>query len=257
MKSASKKEDLLAVIEDEIEIYIHQQEVYSDWRSPLLAAASADDKLFSQLQEAVSPEHMMPEDLLEGARTVLCYFLPFAPRIPASSAAGPRPSQAWAAAYRETNELIGRINRRLQSEIAGRGGRADFAAATGNFSREELVSYWSHKHAGYIAGLGTFGRHSMLITPSGCAGRIGSIVTDIEFKSDKRPGQEYCLDRAGQDCRSCVNSCDFSALSSQGLDRESCYQTCLDNADYFGSESLEICGKCAVDVPCTLHNPVD
>lgn len=59
------------------------------------------------------------------------------------------------------------MNNKLQQKIADRGGKADFAAATGNFSREELVSCWSHKHAAYIAGLGIFGRHHMLITESG------------------------------------------------------------------------------------------
>ncbi len=249
------KNILLTVIEQEQENYRQKSDITSRWRQPLLAAASARDDYFTELKEAVSPNHLLPEDLLAGAETVICYFLPFAADIPASNTGAGRPSRKWARAYRETNSLIGRINKKLQQKIEQLGGRASFAAATGNFSREELVSRWSHKHAAYIAGLGTFGRHHMLITESGCGGRIGSLVTDMVLSADHRPEEEYCLDKAGQDCQECVDSCEFSALTTTGLDRETCYQVLLDNTSYFNAEDLEVCGKCAVDLPCTLTNP--
>jgi hypothetical protein len=35
---------------------------------------------------------------------------------------------------------------------------------THNFDEKKLISDWSHKHIGFIAGLGKFGLHQMLIT---------------------------------------------------------------------------------------------
>ncbi|SDM29295.1 epoxyqueuosine reductase [Halarsenatibacter silvermanii] len=251
----SLKGKLFTVIEEETENYARRSEVSTQWRQPLMAAASAQDDYFPRLKEVVIEDHMLPRDLLAGAETVICYFLPFAAEIPASNIGGDLPSRAWAQACSETNSLIGHLNEKLKQEIEARGGRANFAAATGNFYRAELVSSWSHKHAAFIAGLGTFGRHHMLITESGCAGRIGSLVTDLKMKVDSRPESEFCLDRAGKECRECVENCEFSALTAEGLNKEACYQVLKNNADYFNSDELKSCGKCAVNLPCTLTSP--
>ncbi len=251
------KEDIQLWIEQEINDFSQNCGVISRWRKPLVAVASAEDELFSELKEAVGLEHQLPEEMLPGARSVICYFLPFIPAISESNGEGRRASLPWFRAYLETNQLIARVNLRLKQELEKLGGRADFAAATHNFSREKLISYWSHKHAAYIAGLGKFGEHQMLITVKGSAGRIGSLITDLEIVRDTRPEQEYCLKRAGEECNRCLERCVFGALTISGLDKEKCYQICLKNVDFFKSANADVCGKCTTLVPCALKNPVN
>ena len=57
--------------------------------------------------------------------------------------------------------------------------------ATHNFDEAKLVSYWSQKHVAYMAGLGKFGLHHMIITEKGCCGRLGSIVTNAKISRPK------------------------------------------------------------------------
>ena len=251
------QKDLQLWIEQEINEFSQNCGVASQWREPLVAVAAAKDELFAELKQVVGPEHQLPEDMLPGARSVICYFLPFSPAIANSNSESRRASLPWFRAYLETNQLIARINSRLKQELEKMGGKADFAAATHNFSREKLISFWSHKHAAYIAGLGRFGNHQMLITDRGSAGRIGSLITDLEITRDSRPDQDYCLNRAGEKCNRCLERCVFGALTAAGLDKEKCYQICLKNVDFFKSENADVCGKCTTLVPCALKNPVD
>jgi hypothetical protein len=50
----------------------------TEYREPLVGFARAADPRFRTLRESVSPIHLMPEDLVLGAQTVLSFFLPFA-----------------------------------------------------------------------------------------------------------------------------------------------------------------------------------
>jgi len=49
----------------------------------LVAVAAADDPLFIKLKEpdVVGPEHLLPEDFVPGAKSVVSYFLPFSKEI--------------------------------------------------------------------------------------------------------------------------------------------------------------------------------
>ena len=154
----------------------------TQYREPLVGFARADDPRFRYLREAVSPVHLMPEDMVPGARTVLSFFLPFA-RWVVEANARDRKAVAieWMQAYIETNALIGRISRQIVDALAERGIAAAAEPATHNFDEVSLQSRWSHKSVAVIAGLGSFGLHQMVITDAGCAGRFGSMVLDAEI----------------------------------------------------------------------------
>ena len=143
-----------------------------------------------QLKKAVRPSHDLPGDLLPGARTVIAYFLPFDPAIPRSNHRGDFASETWAVAYIETNRLIATINEQLNHLLKQRGSGAPACPATHNFDEELLMSDWSHKHVAYIAGIGSFGHHHMLITDKGCCGRLGSVVTDAVIAPTPRQDRE-------------------------------------------------------------------
>lgn len=227
------------------------------WREPLAAVADARDPLFGVLRHVVDPSHSLPSDLLPAARSVLVFFLPFEPRLGRENAeAGEMAARSWAQAYVTTNLLIRAISLDLQAAIESRGHEAFPTPATHNFDETKLVSGWSHKHLAYIAGLGTFGTHHWLITPSGCCGRLGSLVTSLELPVTPRIERELCLVKAGRKCHACVARCRYGALHPSRFDRHRCYEQCLKNDAHFADLPLvDVCGKCGCDVPCSYSIP--
>ena len=131
---------------------------------------------------------------------------------------------------------------------------------TANFDHESLMSRWSHKHLGYIAGLGRFGVHCQLITPSGCTGRLGSLVTSAELGYHPLTTEpELCIYRQGRECLTCVAQCPVAALSAEEFDRNRCWQRLKLNQKRDTCAGLpadtQVCGKCQVVLPCSHHAP--
>ena len=227
------------------------------WKEPLVAYARADDPLFAMLKQVISPTHALPRDFLAEARTVITYFLPFTDKVVESNKTGRFSSRTWALAYIETNQLIGVINQHLQEQLIEQGYKAVFVPATHNFNQKTLLSDWSHRSAAYIAGLGTFGLNHMLITESGCCGRVGSLVTNLKLTPTPRYNRELCLHKAEGSCGRCAEKCVNDALSIEGLGKHKCYEMCLINAGQLSDlESIaDVCGKCLVGVPCSVAAP--
>ncbi|MDR2110941.1 MAG: hypothetical protein LBP32_06500 [Spirochaetaceae bacterium] len=228
------------------------------WKPPLIAFLSASRKDLSILKRAVSPSHLLPEDVLPGARAVISFFIPFEDGIVRSNIGGSLASEEWALAYVRTNDLIGRIGEAL-GELLGQGGyRAGKIPATHNFDKKRLISDWSHRHIAYIAGLGTFGINNMLITSRGCCGRFGSLVTDCPLEDSPpspAPG-EKCLRKLGGTCGICQKRCPAGAYEPGGFNRHRCYEVCLKNAAFHRAAGCaDVCGKCAVGLPCSLRDP--
>jgi epoxyqueuosine reductase QueG len=219
--------------------------------------ASVDDSLFLELKRIVSPTHALPNDLLPTARTVIVFFLPFHQSIARSNITGQLASREWAKAYVETNALIKAMGLHMKQHIKSGGFAVAVTPPTRNFDSQKLISDWSHRHVAFVAGLGRFGFNNMLITKSGCCGRIGSFITSLELPPDHRPDGEACLYHHDGLCKRCVNRCVGSALLPDQFYRYNCYQVCLSNEEKHGSiGKADVCGKCLVDVPCAFTNPV-
>ncbi len=229
------------------------------WREPLVGCASAEDPLFRRLKEVVSTDHLMPQDILHTARSVIVYFLPFLRQIGKDNAQShPRASRLWAQAYIETNTLIAAINERIASDLRRDGYQTVVTPATHNFDTVTLISHWSHKHVAYIAGLGSFGLHHLLITSLGCCGRLGSLVTDAVITPTERPGIEHCLVKRGKSCGQCITRCPVGALERgiKPFDRQRCYAQLLANDRFYDDLPLvDVCGQCSSEVPCSYGTP--
>ncbi len=249
------KETIKVLIDDFVNTF--SKESRTGWKKPLVTFAGADDPLFVKLKEVASPTHAQPVDFLTEAKTVITYFIPFKDEVALSNKAGRFSSREWAVAYVETNQLINDLNRYLQESLVSMGQKAAFVPATHNFNEKTLLSDWSHRHAAYIAGLGTFGLNHMLITEQGCCGRIGSLITDLAVEPTLRYRQELCLYKTGGTRGSCVKKCVNNALKIEGLDRQNCYRMCLQNGERFSElEGItDVCGKCMVGVPCSISAP--
>lgn len=227
------------------------------WREPLVAVASATDPLLGELRRVATPDHAMPEEILPGAQAVVVYFLPFQRWLGRENdQAGHYAARSWAVSYVATNQLIHDINTHLQERLEAEGYQAGITPATHNFDEKKLISRWSHRHLAYVAGLGTFGRHNLLITAAGCCGRVGSLVTTMPLPPTPRPAAEYCLDKEGNDCSACVSKCAYGALSETGFDRHRCYaQLLVNDRRYDDLPLVDVCGKCSCEVPCSYTIP--
>lgn len=237
---------------------VAQAGTVTSYREPLVRSVTADDPRFARLRLEVNSPHMLPQDLLPGARSVISIFLPFDEQVVEANAQHTdEVAPEWAVAYVETNHLIGRINRALTRLLADRGIRAAAEPATHNFDPVSLVSHWSHKSVAVIAGLGSFGLHHLVITDAGCAGRFGSLVIDADLPSSVAQPKERCLYYHDGSCLECVIRCPVGALNEDGeIDKQLCWERCQEVATLFKDIGrAEVCGKCSYG-PCALESAV-
>jgi len=218
------------------------------WRRPVVGFCSADS---TEKLPKIVENHLTAEEILPSAKGVVSFFIPFAESVIKSNIGGEKPSKLWAYAYVRTNELIREISNLIAKRLERLGFKCEIIEPTHNFDEVTLKSRWSHKHVAYLAGIGTFGVHTMIITEKGCCGRLGSLITTAEF--DGKPiEEEFCLHKRGYDCLECVKRCFAGALNP--FDRRKCYETLMKNS-YVHGFFADVCGKCACGVPCSSKNP--
>jgi epoxyqueuosine reductase QueG len=246
------------IIRDFVTAYPRRKKVETTWRGPIVKFASADDPLFDRFKAIIRSTHATPHELLPGAKSLVVYFLPFSPNLNRENFEREyHSSRSWALAYVETNGLISDTNEHLKDELEASGYRAALIPPTHNFDEESLMSDWSHRHVAYVAGIGRFGVHNLIITEKGCTGRLGSLVTDLALEPSTRPEGEFCLHKAGIECLKCVERCQYGALHADRFDRHACYRQCQVNDRYHSDLGLtDVCGKCSAQVPCSVTNPV-
>ena len=242
-------DDVRAWFQDRIAERVVRAGAATTYRDPLVGFARAGDPRFEALRRRV-PGHLAPHDLLPRARTVCAFFLPFHPQVVRANASGSAASEVWARAYVETNALLADVCASLVDSLREMGVGAAWEPPTHNFDPVRLVSAWSHKSAAYIAGLGRFGHHHMLITKAGCAGRLGSLALDADLEPTRPARGSYCAFDRG--CRACVRRCPVGALTEEGLDRQRCYAQCLANDARFSKWLADVCGKCVIG-PCAYR----
>ena len=252
-------DELAALIIDTIHHTIQQSDQITSYRSPIIGFLSADDPDFANLEQLAGGSHLMPEELLPEARSVVSFFLPFDPEIVyANQQDKEKPARQWALAYQETNALIGAINSGLIEVLGEHGVKAAAESATGNFSEAKLRGSWSHKSIAVMSGIGSFGLHQMVITDAGCCGRFGSLVLAAELPVNKPSHKERCEYFDLGTCKECVLVCPAQALDEEKpFDRWACRQQLTRNSqDFLDFGKVTVCGKCAVMGPCALQAAV-
>jgi epoxyqueuosine reductase QueG len=231
------------------------------WQTPLLASAPIDER-FDILPQVAFNEHIHPHDLLPSARSLVVFFIPFKRALVKENKKGDRPCRNWGLAYVQTNDLIERLSQELEKLLSAEGLKSGLTPATHNFDEKVLMARWSHKHLAHLANLGRFGTHRLLITPAGCAGRLGSLVTEADLGDHPViETDEACLLKAGKKCGKCIEACPVDALAESEFKRQTCWARLNENRDildYFSDlpETTDVCGKCAALVPCSFLNPV-
>jgi epoxyqueuosine reductase len=206
---------------------------------PVVGVADGEDPLFERFREVVSPDHIMPRELLEEAHgrpvervRVVVWALPFAEAVRASNRAGRWPSRLYSVARNNGGALNHLLRERVVQLLRDEGFAAVAPVLSGAYSafrspEHTFTSTWSERHAAFAAGLGRFGLNNALITPRGSSARIGSVVTDLDAEPTPRPHEDYrapCRASGGRLCGRCMERCPVGAVSGTGMDKTLCYE---------------------------------
>lgn len=102
------------------------------------------------------------------------------------------------------------------------------------------------KHAAQAAGLGTIGRHSLLITSEfGSMIWLGAVLIEAEVEPDK------LKDKICNDCNLCVEICPINALENIEIKQDKCWQYAFGD-DQEKKEWRISCHKCRDVCPFNL-----
>jgi epoxyqueuosine reductase QueG len=208
--------------------------------APVVRVADGDDPLFERFREVVSPQHMLPREILRQYAPadshmpevrVVVWALPFTQAVRRSNRRRKWPSKLYSLARNNGGALNVEVRRRFTEMLHKDGWLAVAPALMEGYdafrsSEHTFTSTWSERHAAYAAGLGKFGLSGCLITPVGVSVRLGSIVTNMPLDVMPRGCGDYrapCLALNGAGCARCIERCPAGAISATGLDKSKCY----------------------------------
>jgi epoxyqueuosine reductase QueG len=219
----------------------------------IFGIASADDKLFETLkaEEIIGINHMSPKEWFPEAKTVISYFLPFSEEVRKANRIMGLPAKEWLYGRYEGEIFNNALREYLANWFIGKGFKAIAPALDSRFKVVNIRSNWSERHIAYISGLGTMSLSCSIITRRGSAGRLGSIVVDLELEPTIRPYKEkdeYCTQ-----CGLCIPRCPPSAITSFGKDHIICKGYCDMTLELYRPRYG--CGKCQTAVPCEARIP--
>jgi len=246
---------------------------------PMVAIADARDPWFTRFKKIIGTFYWDPQQALAlaasgaTARSVICWCLPVhsTARL-ANRRENQLPARSWAYVRTFGEELNTRLRLGMVEKLSSMGFAAVAPAIVPENAFEEhpgigISSNWSERHTAFVAGLGTFGISGGLITASGVAHRLGSVVTDAVFAPSARPyGDDpfaWCLQTAQGTCGACIHRCPAGSIgiSVETRNKEACMHHYINTVtaackEVFGWEGIYGCGLCQTAVPCEECNPV-
>lgn len=247
--------------EDALRPDLTGQRIYD---APLFGVAAADDPGFTALRDpaVVSPEVWLPNDWLDGAKSVISFFLPFSEAVRVSNRGGERPSEEWLHGRIEGQMMMNRFGAFVCESLEQAGEAAVYPAADPRFRMTApFASNWSERHAAYLCGLGTFGLSKGLITARGMAGRFGSVITTAGLPVNERADADPFA--ACTMCGKCAQNCPAGAIDPEkgvanGKDHAKCaayLKACTYPPHGPHARVRYGCGKCQTNVPCEYGMP--
>ncbi len=235
------------------------------FEEPLVAVAAADDPMYDRLKSEgiIGPHHLSPHEWLPGAKSIVSYFLPFAKEIVISNRVEGMPSKEWYLSRFWGEEFNNALRDHAVRAVTAAGHSAVVPARTDRFIMLPTTSNWSERHTAYIAGLGTFCLSYSFITERGCAGRFGSVITDLALSPTPRTAgtlMENCIYDADGTCGDCIERCPAGAITAERKDHLTCMNFIAEKilSEYpqkYGNIYAGGCGKCQTGVPCARTNP--
>ena len=155
------------------------------------------------------------------------------------------PSIWYAETYWTVNQLLDQATYRLSLFLESLGYQATFIPRDGYAGLEALrkdpSSFFSHRHAAYLAGMGTFGVNNALLTKEyGPRVRFASLLTDAPLEYDSPMREGLCIE-----CGACTRKCPVNAVGKgmypqDIIDKEACTERHAD----LNKKGISPCGIC-------------
>ena len=191
-----------------------------------------------------------PASIMIGTKTVIVLGIPIS-----NATLQTAPSIAYNHAYKNINSMLDMAAQRITMELMDRGFEAmpiprdGYHGITG--LRDTASAFFSHRHAAYLAGMGTFGVNNVIITPkNGPRIRWVSILTDAELPSGKPMEKEVCIH-----CNRCVKVCPQNSLRPGHYpDCITDKERCIDRSEMLAKQGISPCGLCIAACPIGLSD---
>lgn len=153
------------------------------------------------------PEPFFPRSIYPDTRSVIVIGLPV--HLPVIETT---PSIYYHELYQTLNRLLDQYTFQMAEWLNGKGYPSIFVPRDGYGSIDVLlakpIAFFSHRHAAYLSGLGTFGVNNMILTPGyGPRIRFGSVFSSAELPPDPVMEEDLCTQ-----CMRCVEMCPSNAL---------------------------------------------
>jgi len=246
------------------------------WETPLIGFARGEDPLFDEIRQQIGDFYWTPQQAFALAfpgekherLTVISWILPQTETTKRDNRRQTEfPGERWARSRKFGEEFNDALHHHLVEILRAAGVFAVSPAHLPDFGmqvsdRFGLCTQWSHRHAAYAAGLGTFGLCDGLITPKGKAVRCGSVVAAVALEPNPRPYSDphaYCPYFTDGSCGFCIQRCPAGAITKKGHDKALCLEYLQKRVagyakNHFGFESHG-CGLCQTGVPCESGIP--
>jgi epoxyqueuosine reductase QueG len=204
--------------------------------------ADADAWDTDELVSKAVPECGRPSALMRNARSVIVLGIPVQRAIIATS-----PSTYYAEHYRTVNSMLDHAAQRIVMELRILGYPSIYVPRDGYRGieglRKDPSSFFSHRHSAYLAGMGTFGINSMIITKkNGPRIRFVSVITTAELPYGK-PSEDH-------DCGWCMRCKDECPAKAAGYPEEMTdVQRCVEYSAKLKEKGISPCGRCIFVCP--------
>jgi epoxyqueuosine reductase QueG len=202
MKSKNLKKEIIKQCE-ELGIKMVGFAPVSRWENP-------PEELPNKFNEWI-PEEFWPQSIYPEAKTVIVIGLPV--QLPIVETA---PSIYYHKLYETVNNALDLKAYGISNFLTEKGYPSIYIPRDcyGDIDvlLEKPCAFFSHKHAAYLAGLGSFGQNNVLLTPKyGSRVRFTSIFTQAEIDGDPVKPIDLCTK-----CLLCVKECPVRAIKEEG-----------------------------------------
>ena len=186
------------------------------------------------------PKDFWPHVIFPEARSVVVIGLPIALPILETS-----PSIFYHELYKNVNALLDQYTYRLALYLTGKGFPSIYVPRDGyghiSLLKDKPIAFFSHRHAAYLAGLGSFGVSNMILTREhGPRVRFGAVFTSAELPGDPVLKEQLCVR-----CMRCVKICPVDALRRKdypyGLTDK---RACAERNELLAERFVSPCGFC-------------
>ncbi len=194
------------------------------------------------------PRDYWPQNIYPDAKTVIVIGLPVP--LPIIETA---PSIYYHELYNTINNLLDQKAYEIANYLTSKGYPSISLPRDAYSNIDELIkkpfAFFSHKHAAYLAGLGSFGQHNVLLTPQyGPRVRFTSIFTTAKIKPTPIKNIDYCIH-----CNQCAQYCPVGALPTKNTSNEFIQPVdkilCAEHSKELRIKNIAPCGICIKNCP--------